>query len=106
MMFASCKNNSEQKENQAANNTITPSDKISDMSIYNLPSIWTGQNGKEIELKELKGNVLVMVMFYTSCKIACPRLVADMRNIEKQVPREEKDNVKFILVKVQFFYEK
>jgi protein SCO1/2 len=100
MIFASCKNKTEQKEEQVANNTITPSDKISDMSIYNLPSIWTSQNGKEIELKELKGHVLVMVMFYTSCKIACPRLVADMRNIEKQVPQKDKEKVKFILVSI------
>ncbi len=100
MIFASCKNKTEQKEEQVANNTITPSDKISDMSIYNLPSIWTSQNGKEIELKELKGHVLVMVMFYTSCKIACPRLVADMRNIEKQVPQKDKEMVKFILVSI------
>src|SRR5690606_8552418 len=57
-------------------------------------------NGEKIELKELKGDVLVMVMFYTSCKIACPRLVADMRNIETQVAQEDKGKVKFILISI------
>ncbi|WP_103071609.1 SCO family protein [Aquimarina sediminis] len=73
---------------------------ISELSIYNLPSIWTSQNNEEIELKELKGNVLVMVMIYTSCKAACPRLVADMRNIEEQIPQAKKKNVKLILVSI------
>lgn len=73
---------------------------ISDLSIYNLPSKWTTQNNQDIELKDLKGNVLVMVMIYTSCKSACPRLVADMRNIESRLPAAIKKNVKLVLVSI------
>lgn len=74
--------------------------KISDMSIYNLPSHWTTQDGNEIELKQLQGKVLVMVMIYTSCQAACPRLVADMRNIEKQIPEDKKDDVQYVFVSI------
>ena len=80
--------------------TTKNSSAISDLSIYNLPSVWTTQNNREIELKELKGNVLVMVMIYTTCKIACPRLVADMRGIEGQIPKAKKSNVKLVLVSI------
>lgn len=73
---------------------------ISDLSIYNLPSVWTTQDKREIELKELKGNVLVMVMIYTSCQAACPRLAADMRGIEQQIPETKKGNVKLVLVSI------
>ncbi len=73
---------------------------ISDLSIYNLPSQWTNQDGKDIELKSLRGNVLVMVMIYTTCKAACPRLVADMRNIESRLNSKTKKNVKLILVSI------
>lgn len=73
---------------------------ISDLSIYNLPSKWTTQDGKDIELKSLRGNVLVMVMIYTSCKAACPRLVADMRDIESKLEKTTKQNVKLILVSI------
>ena len=93
MLFAlqSCN----QKEKQ------TVKDKpVSDLSIYNLPSKWTTQNNQDIELKDLKGNVLVMVMIYTSCKAACPRLVADMRNIESRLPKDVKKNVKLVLVSI------
>lgn len=73
---------------------------FSDISIYNLPSTWTNQHGKNLELKNLKGDVLVMVMIYTSCKAACPRLVADMRSIEEQIPKDVKKNVKLVLVSI------
>lgn len=79
---------------------IKKQNSISDLSIYNLPSKWTTQDGNDIELKDLKGDVLVMVMIYTSCKAACPRLVADMRSIEEQLPSEIKDKVKLILVSI------
>lgn len=74
--------------------------KISELSIYNLPSKWTNQNGKDLEMKDLRGKVLVMVMIYTSCKAACPRLVADMRNIESRLPENIKGNVELVLVSI------
>ncbi|MBF4516452.1 SCO family protein [Flavobacterium sp. ANB] len=74
--------------------------KITDISIYNLPSKWTTQNGQNIELKNLKGNVLVMVMIYTSCKAACPKLVADMRDIESKLDKKTKNKVKLVLVSI------
>jgi protein SCO1/2 len=78
----------------------TVNNSISEMSIYNLPSTWTTQDGKDIQLKDLQGDVLVMVMIYTSCKAACPRLVADMRNIEERLPEHSKENVKMIFVSI------
>jgi protein SCO1/2 len=90
--------NSNKNPKNTADNTSAK--KISDLSIYNLPSKWTNQDGKEIEMGDLKGKVLVMVMIYTSCKSACPRLVADMRNIESRLPEKIKENVKLVLVSI------
>lgn len=70
------------------------------LSIYHLPATWTTQDNRELKLEELRGNVLVMVMIYTSCKTACPRLLEDMRNLERQVPEEDLDKVKFIIVSI------
>ncbi|KFF05985.1 SCO family protein [Flavobacterium reichenbachii] len=93
LSMQSCKDNTQNKN-------VTKEKPISDLSIYNLPSQWTNQDGKNIELKSLKGNVLVMVMIYTSCKAACPRLVADMRSIESKLKPETKKNIKLILVSI------
>lgn len=92
--FLSC------NDNQKTNIVALKNKDISDLSIYNLPSEWTTQDGKNIELKSLNGNVLVMVMIYTSCKSACPRLVADMRNIEAKLNEKTKKNVKLVLVSI------
>jgi len=86
---------------QGCNTNKKSKDKpVSDLSIYNLPSEWTNQNGQNLEMKDLKGKVLVMVMIYTSCKAACPRLVADMRNIESRLSENIKPDVKFLLVSI------
>lgn len=71
-----------------------------EMSIYLLPSFWQTQNNDTIEFSDWKGNVLVVVMFYTSCKTACPRLVADMRDIESRVSPLARKNIKYILVSI------
>lgn len=70
---------------------------ISSESIFNLSSKWNTQNNKTITLKELKGDVLVVVMIYTSCQAACPRLVADMRSIHEQVNNK---TTKYVLVSI------
>lgn len=73
---------------------------ISEESIFNLTSKWHTEEGNVIQLEDLKGKTLVMVMIYTSCKAACPRLVADMRNIEAQIPEANLDDLRFVLVSI------
>ena len=80
--------------------TKNSSDEISDLSLFNLTSTWTSQNGEDLQFEDLKGDVLVMVMIYTSCKAACPRLVADMRNIEERLSKKTKENTKMVLVSI------
>ena len=41
-----------------------------------------------------------MVMIYTSCKAACPRLVADMRDIESKMPKDKLTDLNFVLVSI------
>lgn len=96
-LVSSCQQSSDKKYEEIAQKS---SEGISEMSVYNLPSTWTNQDNEDIQLKDLQGDVLVMVMIYTSCKAACPRLVADMRNIEEKLPDGVKDEVKMIFVSI------
>ncbi|WP_313191767.1 SCO family protein [Sphingobacterium sp.] len=98
LLAQACQNAETSTQVELKQPTLT--DSLSDLSVYNLPSHWTNQNGQEMELKDLKGNVVVAVMIYTSCKAACPRLVADMRHIEKTVKSKNKDKIKFLLVSI------
>ncbi len=73
---------------------------VSEESIFNLTSTWKTQDDKIIEIKDFKGKVSVIVMIYTSCKAACPRLVADMRDIESKIPVGKLNDINFILVSI------
>ena len=79
------------------NKIETSENEISTESIFNLTSLWNTQNNETIELKDLRGDVLVMVMIYTTCQAACPRLVADMINIHDKV---DDNSVKYVLVSI------
>ncbi len=73
---------------------------ISEESIFNLTSEWKTQDNTTIHLEDLKGKVTVMVMIYTTCKAACPRLVADMRDIESKMPKDKLSDLHFVLVSI------
>lgn len=99
----SCKTEVEKENDIAQKNSEAVNDvpqEIPELSVYNLPSSWTTQDNEQIELKDLQGKVVVMVMIYTECKAACPRLVADMRNIERRVDKKDLKNVQFIMVSI------
>lgn len=105
-LFLTGCNNRKSEEPVSLNTTGEEiSKELPELSIYNLPATWTTQNGNEMEMTELKGKVLVMVMIYSQCKAACPRLVADMRNLEKQFPAEDLDKLRFILVSIDPEYD-
>ena len=73
---------------------------VSSESIFQLNSKWENQEGEFIKLSDLKGNTLVMVMIYTSCKTACPRLTGEMREIEKKLGNYNENKIKLVLVSI------
>jgi protein SCO1/2 len=93
-----CKNNSKTNNNSETETVIDSA--FSGESIFNLTGNWHTQNNETITLSALKGKTIVMVMIYTSCKAACPRLVADMRDIESKMPKEKLDKLNFVLVSI------
>ena len=94
-IFLGCESNNKQE----SSNTMEQED-LHDMSIYHLPSDWNTQDGEKISFKDLKGQPLVVVMIYTACKTACPRLVADMRHIEEQTAPKVSQQPKYVLVSI------
>lgn len=93
MSLQACKNTDQKSES-------TQTSSSNEESIFNLSTKWRTEEGKEIVLHDLKGKVLVVVMIYTSCQAACPRLVADMKSIEKQIPNDVKDKIQYLLVSI------
>lgn len=69
-------------------------------SIFNLNSKWEQADGTKIKLEDLKGKVLTMVMIYTSCKTACPKLTIDMKNIAQKVGHKDSDDLRYVLISI------
>ncbi|PKR81491.1 SCO family protein [Brumimicrobium salinarum] len=105
-IFWSCNNNeetnTEKEENVAEQETVKKdfTGELPELSVYHLPSDWTNQNGEEVKLEDFKGDIVVAVMIYTTCKAACPRLVADIRRIHEKVSDKANKQVKYVFVSI------
>jgi protein SCO1 len=71
---------------------------LPDESIYNLNINIVSKDGQNINIKELSGKVQIFSMIYTRCKTICPVIIANMKNIEKTLPKEILDDVSFTLI--------
>lgn len=67
-------------------------------SVYQLTETWTDANNQKIELSQLKDKVQLVAMVFTHCGYACPRMVDNIKNIEKQLPDDLKNQVGVVLV--------
>lgn len=70
---------------------------IPDESIYNLTDTFTTQDNRPVSLKDFAGAPTVMAMIFTHCTYACPRLTADIQNIESKLGKNS-EKVNFVLV--------
>jgi protein SCO1/2 len=66
-------------------------------SIYHLDGSWTDAEGRALPLSSLRGQVLVVTMAYTSCGSACPLLFADLQRLERSLPPEVRERVRFVV---------
>lgn len=69
-------------------------------SVFHLDNTWKNQEGESMKLKDLYGKPTVMAMIYTHCPYACPRLIGDMKEIEKKLPEKYLDDINFLLVSI------
>jgi protein SCO1/2 len=58
-------------------------------SVFDLTSEWRDQDDNKITLSDLGDKVRVIVMGYTSCQYACPRLIADLAAIESGLKEDD-----------------
>lgn len=91
LILFSCKENKEQENAKKEN---------AGSSIFLLDSKWQNQDGKELHLKDLKGKNLVVVMIFTSCRTACPILVADMKKVHAKIEKDKLDDTSLVLISI------
>ena len=91
LTILSCKENTEQTAQNKEN---------ANSSIFLLDSKWQNQDAEELQLKDLKGKNLVMVMIFTSCRTACPILVADMKKIHAKIEKNKLKDTSLVLISI------
>jgi len=79
----------------AADPTAAP---LSSKSIYQLDVSFTTDEGRPFSLRELRGEPVVLTLFYTSCQAACPRMVEEMQRIEAALPEKAAQHTHFVLI--------
>ncbi|HKJ02348.1 MAG TPA: SCO family protein, partial [Longimicrobiales bacterium] len=62
-------------------------------SLYVLDQSWTDQSGNLVHLTDLAGRPRVVAMAYTSCAYACPRIIAEMKQIEAALADADPERV-------------
>jgi protein SCO1 len=67
-------------------------------SLFQLDAKWTTDSARELTLRELRGETLVVTMIFTHCEYACPMLVQDLRKIRDQLPPATRARVRFVLI--------
>jgi protein SCO1/2 len=67
-------------------------------SLYQLEGNWTTQDNRVISLTDLKGRVQLVAMVFTNCKYACPKIIAEMKEMESRLPQDKRSQIGFVLV--------
>lgn len=78
-----------------ADNTPLPGD-----SLYHLDVTLTDQDGREFPLASLRGQPVLVAMFYTSCRYICPLIIDSARGVEHALDEAERDGLRIVLVSI------
>lgn len=71
---------------------------LGDASLYDLELVVEDASGRALPLASLRGAPVVISMFYASCPAACPRLIDDLKGIERDLSPEARARTRFVLV--------
>ncbi len=86
------------KSNNAINITTEQAVHSVNNSIYQLTGSWTNQQNEQIQLDRLRGKIRLVAMIFTHCGYACPKMVDNMKEIQKALPENLKDKVGYVLI--------
>lgn len=77
---------------------IKPAAPLSNRSLYQHDAIWTNDANRPVRLVSLRGQPVIVAMFFASCEYACPVLVNDLQRLRAALPAAERDRTQIVLV--------
>lgn len=101
LFLAACQpaSQNEQKPQPAEAKAAVPQPSEEELaeSLFQLPDTFRNQDDQPVVLADFKGKPMVVSMIFTHCAFVCPRLTADIRQMEQHMG-EEAGKVNFVLV--------
>jgi len=67
-------------------------------SIYQMRAALTDQDGRPFDLISLRGQPVLVSMFYSSCDKVCPMIFATIQQTVKALPAAERERIKVLMV--------
>jgi protein SCO1/2 len=84
---------------RAAEGESMPSaDQLPGDSLYQLPVILTTADGTTLKFSDLRGEPLVITMFYTHCTSVCPLLTTQLRRLMSRLSPAAQQQVRVLMV--------
>ncbi|WP_291515527.1 SCO family protein [Bdellovibrio sp. ArHS] len=71
-------------------------------SVYQLNSTFINDSGQKVNIADLQGQPVIISMAYTGCTYTCPLILSQMQNVEKELLKQGKTNVRFVLISFDF----
>jgi protein SCO1 len=81
----------------AEKHETAPVGTISDQSIFMVTDSFQTQQNKSITLASLQGKPTIVGMIFTNCTYACPRLTADMQQLETKL-KDDDGKINYVLI--------
>lgn len=69
-------------------------------SVYQLDAAWTTQDGAQFRLASLRGSPVLVLMFFGSCRTACPVLLSDIARVDAALPPAARARTRVVLVTI------
>ena len=67
-------------------------------SLYQLDAAFTDDTGRAVNLVELRGRPVALVMFFSSCTYACPLIIQDLTRLREKLPAALREKTALVLV--------
>lgn len=99
LLFINCSDTSSKSafEGTAPKHETAPVGTISSQSIYMLTDTFQTQDNKTVTLASFAGKPTIVGMIFTNCTYACPRLTADIKDIEQKL-KDKNGEINYLLV--------
>ncbi len=71
---------------------------LTERSLYQHDAVWTSDAGRPVKLASLRGEPVIVAMFFASCEYACPVLVHDLQRARALLAPEVRAKARVVLV--------